>query len=917
MHLLVETAMGDSGDYTILSPEELEEVKKEEDRLVRRIEASKRRLFLESRVENTARLLRKLAARGRIENGITSISSSPQHLKLPGAHTDTHDSGIEEGAEEEDDQTQKFGTVAQDIWRLERRRNELHNIRLEHTAGVLQKSIELRALGGQGDMQDDELDFDDAIPDSALSSPRQSLSHLSQLLDGTLEALGGFGDQRERLRLISRTLYQFLVDSASPGQDDVRAPPGLESSSAADVAYLEEAIHAIRSRFSHLHDTLTIADTSVTQYEVEYQQNNTMLADLWDAVSSAEDNLKRNSYVMHQTYPDTTSDTARIDEDVAEDVDLPEAQALVRRIHRLCQQAESLSRRLLAAKDELEIERQQHNHYRSVQQQETAEMIEQIQLLHDKHMGSQAALADAETKLSHNANRVEDMHNMIAANERQLVAEHEDTLANERAIHQDMKESLLNEALERQAALDEAQAKLAVHEANIGDLHSAQNMTHDKMRDLTARLEELTAALQAAENDATNHKATAEGYEFQLNDLQTSKAATEAQYQHLQIEHDDVAAHLNTIMQRAADHEAKASDLQQDLQRAQDVHQTQQEQIDTLTRQLQAANTQSGEHDSITLTHKQQIQQLDEERQRLQHAYDQLRSSNAQLGHELEASEIRALEHEAAAQDGANELLELQEQLDRLREQHSSSEAQLNDAEILIHSKDATLTQHADRAATLGADKADLETETARLRAELDTQVRSQQELEGLRSRYDVLAAEMESLRGRVGDDSHRNAELEAQLSKTTESRTDSEGRVETLQKELAELVQDYEILVREELEVEKERESMESTIDDLKQKVEALEVTLGEERIRAMGKRHSMLSERGANEGMASKFGRAGAGTTMSVMRNEFKKMMREARADHFRSLKVSGGLEVTGCKMLSLTVHRLNKRNDAGSSL
>lgn len=883
--------MGDSEEYNILSPEELEAVKKEEQQLVRRIDAGKRRLFLESRVENTARLLRKLAAKGRKENGIDT--SPAQQRKLLGIEEDSYDSGVEEGEVDEDTVPERFGSLAQEIWRFERRRTELQNKRLEHTAGVLQRGNQYRALGGQRDGIDDDLEFEDTIHDSTLSSPRHSVDHLSLLLDGTLEALGGFGDQRQRLQSVNRSLFEFIQNTTVPTDVAIQTPPTDQAPSSAEIAWLEEATNALQQRFGRLHNTLAVTDNSVTQYEVESQQANVMLAELWEALSQTEDSLKRNSYIIKQAYPESTPSYPLAEETILDEISgIPDAQAIIDRVHRLCQQAESLSQRVLATKDELEHERHSYSQlkdsYSKLKEEHIkhkTEMNEQLQLIHDKNFEGQRALADTETKLAHNKARLDDMLNMQAANEKQMLAEHEDVLMNERAAHSEMKNALMTQVLEKQAALQEAHKKLAVHEENLSSVRSAEDSAHSRMQELTSRLEELTLALESAHKDSETHQIKADDYSRQLVELENNKREVDTKYQDLQVEHEGIATHLSTITQRAAEHEATSSDLSSKLQRALGEKQSLQNQRDELAAQLESAEERVRQYDTNAADQSYLLQQLMADKQNLQLGHDWLKSEHSLLSSQLEAAENRALEHEAAAQDGITEVTAHQTQIQHLQQQLSEVNDQLDHQRQIASSREALIAEHTARAATLDSHKSNFEQEVARLQFELEVQTRAQQELEGMRSRYEHLSQELEALRTQAETQTQRNAELEAQLTNSTSRKTESETRVETLQKELADLVQDYETLVREELEVEKEREAMEATMDELKQKVEKLETTLSEEKIRGMGSRASILSERDTNE----KVGRAGVGTTMSVMRNEFKKMMREARAEHFRSLKVS----------------------------
>ena len=890
--------MGDSENYIILTPEELEAVKKEEQQLIRRIDASKRRLFLESRVENTARLLRKLAAKGREENGIDT--SPTEQRKLLGIDY-SYDSGVEEGEVEEGAVPERFGSLAQDIWRFERRRTELQNKRLEHTAGVLQRGNLYRALGNHTDGIDDDLEFEDTIHDSALSSPRQSIDHLSQLLDGTLEALGGIGDQRQRLQAINGSLFDFIQRTTIPTDSiTIRSPSTDQASSSAEIAWLEDATHALQQRFSRLNSDLAASDNSVTQYEVESQQANIMLAELWEALSQTEDSLKRNSYIIQQAYPDSTPRYANNDAVISDEVNsIPDSQAIIDRVHRLCQQAESLSQRLLAAKDELAHERDSHQQSMTEHNKEMTELTEQLQLVHNKNFEGQRALADTETKLAHNKARLDDMLNMQAASEKQMLAEHEDTLMNERAehedilmneraAHQEMKNALMTQVLEKQAALQDANKRLAVHEENISHLRSAESSTDSEMQDLTTRLQELTLKLESAQKESETYQSKADGCSRQIIELENDMREVDTKFQHLQVEHEDIATHLGDMTQRAAEHEATASDLKSKLQRSLSEKQSLQEHMNEIEAQLDVADKRIKQYDTTAADQSYLLEQLVADKHNLQVEHDRLKSKHILLETQLEAAETRALEHEAAAQDGVNELSAHQLQIKQMQIQLKETHAQLDHYHQSASSKDKLIVEHTERAVDLDSHKLNLEKKVEQLQTELEVHTRTQQELEGLRSRYDHLTKELDALRVQADDYTRRNAELEAQLSSSALHGNESEARVQTLQKELSDLVQDYETLVREELSVEKEREAMEATMDELKQKVEKLETALSEEKIKVMGSRASILSERDVNEGSA-KLGRAGAGTTMSVMRNEFKKMMREARAEHFKSLKVS----------------------------
>lgn len=122
MHLLVETAIVDSTDYEILSYEEVDELKKEYNFLSNRIDASKRKLALESKVRDAALSLSRLYSKNRkprrsLLGGVSDV----------GGRTD----------EELTASNRKCEELSQELWRLNNRAMEIQRRLLQHSAGIL------------------------------------------------------------------------------------------------------------------------------------------------------------------------------------------------------------------------------------------------------------------------------------------------------------------------------------------------------------------------------------------------------------------------------------------------------------------------------------------------------------------------------------------------------------------------------------------------------------------------------------------------------------------------------------------------------------------------------------------------------------------------------------------------------------
>ncbi|WEW60756.1 hypothetical protein PRK78_006244 [Emydomyces testavorans] len=164
MHLLAETAITDSMQFEVLSFEEVEELKKELLLLSNRIEASKRKLALEMKLQEAAFSLSRLydSKGGRRESVDMSPESSPKphrrRLSLFGRHNLQHRSDEELALS-----VRRCEEIAQELWKLERRASEIRRRILEHTAGVLQmthKGLKKKSTSRQ-ERNGDMVEFDD------------------------------------------------------------------------------------------------------------------------------------------------------------------------------------------------------------------------------------------------------------------------------------------------------------------------------------------------------------------------------------------------------------------------------------------------------------------------------------------------------------------------------------------------------------------------------------------------------------------------------------------------------------------------------------------------------------------------------------------------------------------------------------
>jgi len=185
---------------------------------------------------------------------------------------------------------------------------------------------------------------------------------------------------------------------------------------------------------------------------------------------------------------------------------------------------------------------------------------------------------------------------------------------------------------------------------------------------------------------------------------------------------------------------------------------------------------------------------------------------------------------------------------------------------------------------------ANLKTEVTIARAELDGAYGSraqraaegavrldpaiQNELSELQLKNMNLAAEIASLRDRPSSSGSADKKQAVKDGKEDE-------KIAVLTKELAETIEEYEAMTKASIDWEKDREALESTIDKLRDEREKLEAQLSDEQVRWLGMRSPGGDTPGGMMGM-------GGNTSTTVLKNEFKKMMRDTRAEGAKNLRV-----------------------------
>ena len=179
-----------------------------------------------------------------------------------------------------------------------------------------------------------------------------------------------------------------------------------------------------------------------------------------------------------------------------------------------------------------------------------------------------------------------------------------------------------------------------------------------------------------------------------------------------------------------------------------------------------------------------------------------------------------------------------------------------------------------------------LQTELTVAKAELDGAY-------GTRAQRAAEVASNPAMQRELDEAAERNSslldeisELKTQQEALNSANSELSQRAQTLQRELTEIIGEYEIITKVSIDFEREREALETSLDSLRDRCEELESQLGEERVQQLGVKNA-----GAT---TQKDSAVSVPTSTTVLRNEFKKMMREMRAENMKALRVRQLLKV-----------------------
>ena len=325
-------------------------------------------------------------------------------------------------------------------------------------------------------------------------------------------------------------------------------------------------------------------------------------------------------------------------------------------------------------------------------------------------------------------------------------------------------------------------------------------------------------------------------------------------------------------------------------------------QITDLTDQL-------AQQKQILAMNEQESKTLRDQVHLLMEQLDSARQANTLREQQSTTNESRALEAEKTSRRAAEESLfnELRTAQNQSTQLQATITSLRNDTDIAAQRQEASFRD-------LTLKNTSLESDLERSRSEMkdleESAVRTQTELTVVRAELD----------GAYGTRAQRAAEVsnnplvQAELDRLNDTNTKLTGEIEymkthyeprnatpkgdvpgsamelqmkvaSLESELKETIEDYELMTKASIEFERERDNLEAHIDHLRDRCETLESQISDEKVRWLGLKspNQLTREGGGTGGFGQEL------TSTMVLKNEFKKMMRDTRQEAAKVLKVS----------------------------
>ena len=336
-------------------------------------------------------------------------------------------------------------------------------------------------------------------------------------------------------------------------------------------------------------------------------------------------------------------------------------------------------------------------------------------------------------------------------------------------------------------------------------------------------------------------------------------------------------AQITDLTEQLAKAKRSVSASEQELQATRDQVDLLMEQLDEARGQIALREEQRFMDDSKALQaekdmHKQVVERLGSD---LETKQQQLAGVQTQLANSRNEFDIRAQQHEQQVRELSDAKERAEIETTRCQSELTALEGEVVRAQteltVVRAELDGAYGTRAQRAADVSSNPAiqreidSLNDKIAGLLTQMETAKREHEQVRsGLDERNLSLIQELERLRSQPA---------------AAPDSTNLRSKVAMLEQELRETVDDYELMTKASIEFEQERDQLEVIIEGLRDRCDSLESQLSDERVRWMGMK---------SPGTALRDGGAVELTSTMVLKNEFKKMMRDTRNENLKALRV-----------------------------
>ncbi|KAG0652679.1 hypothetical protein D0Z07_0719 [Hyphodiscus hymeniophilus] len=774
VHLLVETALGDSKEYEILSQEEVDDLKRQVQAFSQRIEQTRQNLAIQSKYRDAAKSMSKLYSPTHGSHG----SDGKQRRSILGRK---NTNSMQEADAERMASERKCEELAAELWNLEKRLMEPQNRLLKHTAGILQMTHKGPKNGVSGAPQG-------GIPGSpesmyTYSNARGSMEQISDEIFfderslyrdafGDFDGLDNFSGPRpgahatEQMQTIAKTEQKLQDLNSRLREVIVRANPNRSSSYG----------------FPPL--SRTNGDGKSTETGETLQSHLDYLGNIITTIDQQHSASIRNQEESEAKFEETISE--------------------------MNQEVYDLLR--------------PHNETRAAPPQLTGIGLQEQLRYFTESMG------DMEAELWRTGSQNTGIQNNVEQMEAVLTGLWDIIQSGEEEIRRRKQERRMTRSAQGLAEDEDDMSpdddsdpnqpfSLPSFSAKVQSLHTQATRLKDQKKVLQRQIKQQREL--NSKSDATKNAEMVSKSE-ELERTQNLLRRTE-------MDADAVREQLSLVMEKLD--EARQQERMREQTRANDESSA-----------VRQAQVELDQRNATILTMEEELQELKDD-----HSI-----SNAEIQSRISDSETR--------------IATLTADLTAAATAQASQQALFVEREKELEEKEKEMDD-------MNMKLAELQTEVTIARAELDGAY-------GSRAQRAAEVASNPAIQKEIDDLTTKNSSLAAEITQLKSQGSvskEADEKMKTLKKELEETIEEYELMTKASIEWEKERESLEGTIDKLRDEREGLEAQLSDEKVRWLGMK---------SPGLEGQMPGAGS-TSTTVLKNEFKKMMRDTRMESQKALR------------------------------